>query len=187
MTTNKTKGFEKYTENPFKDFALAKSTKKASYEVSDRNISIINEDTGERISEATHMSTFYKVDNAKFTKLYQGGLQAIFALKTPGMKVLKIVLEQLQVKPGSDEISLSYLMAKDEIKQSTYTRGVRELVDAKIIAPAFIPARWYINPAIIFNGDRLVLTARYEREGKPITTIDNETGLITEDKNVKVS
>jgi hypothetical protein len=179
MTTEKQKGFEKHAENPFKGFALVASTKKASYEVSDRNISIVNEETGERISEATHMSTFYKVDNAKFTKLYEGGLQAIFDLKSPGMKVLKIVLQQLNLKPGTDEISLSYIQAKDELKQSTYTRGVRELVDAKIIAPAFIPARWYINPAIIFNGDRLVLTARYEREGKSITTIDNKTGEIT--------
>jgi hypothetical protein len=179
MTTQKQKGFEKHTENPFKGFALVHSTKKASYQVSDRNISIVNDETGDRISEATHMSTFYKVDSAKFTKLYEGGLQAIFALKSPGMKVLKIVLQELSQKPGTDQISLSYIQAKDEIKQSTYTRGVRELVDAKIIAPAFVPARWYINPAIIFNGDRLVLTARYEKEMKPTTTIDNNTGEIT--------
>jgi hypothetical protein len=71
-------------------------------------------------------------------------------------------------------------MASSDIKQSTYTRGVRELVEAKIIAPAFIPARWYINPTIIFNGDRLVLTARYEKESKITPVIDNETGEITQ-------
>jgi hypothetical protein len=180
MTTTKSKGFEKHAENPFKGFALALSTKKASYANQDRNISIVNETTGETISEVTHMSTFYKVDNAKFTKIYQGGLQAIFGLKSPGMKVLKIVLEQLSLTPGRDEISLSYVMASSDIKQSTYTRGVRELVEAKIIAPAFIPARWYINPTIIFNGDRLVLTARYEKESKITPVIDNETGEITQ-------
>ena len=180
MTTiTKTKGYEKHAENPFKRFELATSNKKAHYEINDRNISVVNEDTGDRLSEVTVMSTYHKVDNAKFCKLYESGLQSIFELTSPGMKVLKVVLQQIMKKPGTDEIGLSYLMVKDDMKQSTYTRGVKELVEAKLMVAAFMPARWFINPAIIFNGDRLTLTARYEREGKPITTIDNVTGEIT--------
>jgi len=182
----KSKGYPKANRNPFiEKMNLKYSTKKASYSINDRNISIVDEKNGDRLSEVTQISQTYKVDKAKFTKIYHSALRNIFLLKTAGMRLLLTVLDQIQNSPSSDEISLAYVLVKEDMSISMYTRGVRELFEAEIIYPTIITNRWYINPSIIFNGDRIVLTQRYELDNSN-ETIDMDSGEILQGEIVHV-
>ena len=74
-----------------------------------------------------------------------------------------------QKQIGGEEIYLNFETAKEEaekyesaISKAVYYRGLKELLEKKMIAKSVKRYIFYINPAIIFNGDR----ARFVKEIK---------------------
>ncbi|KAA3824478.1 hypothetical protein F3F35_31800 [Bacteroides ovatus] len=68
------------------------------------------------------------------------------------------------VKPGSEihnfrEKELDYVRP-----ELTVYRGLAELVKAEIIARGINENLWFINPLIVFNGDRVSFTKTYVRK-----------------------
>ena len=49
------------------------------------------------------------------------------------------------------------------LSQTTFWRGLAELVKAHIIAKTMRQGRYFINPNFIFNGDRVAFTTVIER------------------------
>ncbi|PAV01234.1 hypothetical protein CBG25_17865 [Arsenophonus sp. ENCA] len=48
--------------------------------------------------------------------------------------------------------------------QATFTRGIKELVGAQIIARCLKQGDYFINPNFIFNGDRVAFTTAIEKQ-----------------------
>ncbi|RZK76829.1 MAG: hypothetical protein EOO85_10335 [Pedobacter sp.] len=107
------------------------------------------------------------IDKAKFMKVFMTGLSNWFDLSKAGIKVFAYIANQ--VKPNRDTFDLDF----DECKAFTGYKGtstilsaLAELMENKFIARGPNPYKYYINPTIFFNGDRLTFIEQYEVEDK---------------------
>jgi hypothetical protein len=103
------------------------------------------------------------VDQSRFIKLYEGGMQRFFGFSKAGVGVFRMVFKQMQLKPNEDQVVLSAYTAKEEegIEQRTYHRGLRELLDKEALFASAIPSLFFVNIKFIFNGDRLHFIESY--------------------------
>jgi hypothetical protein len=166
----------RYASNPYTSNIPTKS-KRSYLEVKNRDMTVIQQkDDGGAIVEVTQMCTHHKVDTQTFLKLYDDGVSMMLDLNRAGKEVFRHVAAEIRQNMNSDRIYLSHSMLQGkgrDISQPTYARGIRELIDKKMIAPVLNQVNlWWINPNFIFNGDRLQITASYER-------VDETTGEMT--------
>lgn len=113
-----------------------------------------------------------KVDDEQFTKVFTSHLQAFFNLTTVSIRVLSYIFSVMQ--PKNDMIifdmkkCLNFIGYKS--KPSVY-RGLEELMKAEIIARGPADNLWFINPMVMFNGNRVNFIESYilnEEENKLI-------------------
>lgn len=111
------------------------------------------------------------VDEDKFIKVFTGQVSAIFDLSAAGIKMFGLLLVEAQKGIGGDMVYLTpAIVAKlakaqgKNMSSSTFSRGISDLIDAKIIAACSQGQGWFfINPAIIFNGDRARFVTEYHK------------------------
>jgi len=108
-----------------------------------------------------------QVDKAKFMKVFMTGLSNWFDLSKAGIKVFAYVANQ--IVPNRD----SFDFDMDDCRKftgysgkNTILSGLAELIDNRFIARGPNPYKYYINPTIFFNGDRLTFIEQYELESK---------------------
>lgn len=158
----------KYRENPFLEHTteISVSGYKPVYSSGDGNCVVVNRIDGELKGSA---GIFYRkeVEQSEFVKLYAEGVAAIMELKSPGKKVFQLIYEQLHGAKGvgRTQIVLNYEMLTDEQRQklsrATFFKGVNENLDHNIIAETYAAGVYFINPAFIFNGNRLAIVKEY--------------------------
>ena len=162
----------------------------------ERNV-LINQSTGEQFG--THVVTYKRVDSSQFVKLFTDNIALTFDLTSAGIKAFNVLLWAVQSNAkNADFINLGSLVREEfisvhtnkEFSQRTFARGLTELVKNKIIANAYIPGFYFINPNFVFNGDRIAFTTLIEKktpltsknEIKPLRvvhedgTVDDKTG-----------
>ena len=162
----------------------------------ERNV-LINQSTGEQFG--THVVTYKRVDSSQFVKLFTDNIALTFDLTSAGIKAFNVLLWAVQSNAkNADFINLGSLVREEfiavqpnkEYSQRTFARGLTELVKNKIIANAYIPGFYFINPNFVFNGDRIAFTTLIEKktpltsknEIKPLRvehadgTVDDKTG-----------
>lgn len=106
-----------------------------------------------------------EVDEEKFAKVYIGGMAQLYGLTKSGIKAFHYIISEL--KPNNDKV---YIYLPDLLKFSQWTsnkqgyQALKELVKAGIIALSTRPGYWFINPAIVFNGDRLLFVQEYKKK-----------------------
>ena len=134
---------------------------------------LLNRDTGEVNGIALmHKQTI--IDRDKFIKIYISEVSSLLDLSKSGLKVFGYILQSLQ--PQQHEI---YIYFPDLLKACAYKsknqayKGLFELVKNKIIALSHKPNIWYINPNILFNGDRIAFVKEYKLESKPVQIQSN--------------
>ena len=166
MTKRKLSDFELNKENPFAKQALvnigsalvSKSVKGTNKDES----AILKAVDGN--GEILGNSVFIRnkaVDTESFAKFFLAGFKAFFDLKPASIKVFKYILGQL--KPNQD----SFMFFMDECKEETgYSevsifRALGELCSAEIIARGRSEVFFYINPMVIFNGNRVTFAKSY--------------------------
>lgn len=107
------------------------------------------------------------VDEEQFTKFFYAGFKAFYDLKPATIKVFGFIMNQL--KPNSDEF---LFFIEDCVKETKYSvatiyRALGELCAAEIIARGRDDIIYYINPMIIFNGDRVTFATTYINKNYP--------------------
>lgn len=166
---------EKFLDNPFMQ-DLSNQVKIGHKSVFAREtkdgekLAIINPDTGE-IKAQGGIFAQKEVDKTEFIKIYSAGVSAVLGLKNAGKNVFQLIFSELAGKNGvgKAEVVLNYdalaLKAQAEnkkiISKSTFFRGIRECIDAKIIADSYTANVYFINPTFIFNGNRLTMVKEY--------------------------
>lgn len=103
-----------------------------------------------------------EVDKEEFIKLYTSQIKAYFDLTKTAYKVFFIFLRIYQDAIGKDHFYLSCKKAMSlaekidhfVLSESIFYRGIKELIEKRIIAKTNEKNWYFINPAIIFNGDR---------------------------------
>ena len=183
--TNKT---IRYKENPFlKDMLIPVGNKNISFSAlgKDENI-LVNQSTGE--VTGTHVVARKRVDTTKFVKTFADYVAFTFELTRAGNKALRVVMWALQHKCiNKDTVVLdkytheefleTWGFSEDEkaernkkkseqkpaLSYPTFARGLGELERAKIIAKTMRTGFYFINPNLMFNGDRIAFTTVIER------------------------
>ena len=136
---------------------------------------LINQMTGE--ITGTHVVARKRVDKTKFVKTFADYMAFTFDLTKAGNKSLRVVMwATKQYAIGKDKVDLGKYAYEEFLKfysdsepplvlsYPTYTRGLAELVNAKIIAKTMRSGHYFLNPNCLFNGDRIAFSTVIERE-----------------------
>lgn len=171
------RGIVRYESNPFiEDMVIPKRGKfvKLSRLGRDNNV-LVNNETGEHLG--THITTIRQVDSEQFVKLFTANIALTFDLTSAGIKALNVLVWEVQRSSLGkdavylDTITMDKFLESNNLKLSraTFTRGLKELEENKIIARAIRQGDFFINPNFIFNGDRIAFTTLIERNKKTET------------------
>lgn len=168
MTNNlKTRrGLALYAENPYLAGASANTnegTKRRVLKSQDGSKLMITSQAGEVVAPAGFWHT-QDVDKTQFVKLYVNGVKAFKELTAAGTRVFELLYLAVQGKIGQDKVYLSFQsvdQATTPLSESTYTRGMKELVQKGFIAPSLLQGWYWVNPDYLWNGDRLAYVKEY--------------------------
>jgi len=125
----------------------------------------VSEDTGEYYDKAG-LWEVQEVDDAKFVKLYAGGISTFCDLSRTGQKTCEMVLNELSNNPNADSVFLNVNVAEEyKISSAVFYRGLKELCEKEVLFESSKGQGWYfINVQFIFNGDRLFSVKEYRRK-----------------------
>ena len=138
---------------------------------------LIDADTGE-ITATAVIHQIEDKDTDEFVKVFAAGIAAAYELSRTGQRVFQAVLQEYEKTPMTGGfVEALYLAWFDnglsgrDIGMSEYTfkRGLRELLDKGFLAPRGPNAFW-VNPALFFKGDRVMLVKEYRRKNKRDST-----------------
>lgn len=167
------RGAKKYTTNPFVTGAVA-NTKQGIKRISNKSgdrMMVVSETTGEIMAPAGFWQA-QEVDKTQFVKLYVNGVKAFKDLTGAGTKVFEVLYLRVQEGVGKDVIYLSFHDVNQLVtpmSESTFMRGMRELVAKGFIAESMSPTRYFLNPDYMWNGDRLAFVKEFRIKGSAST------------------
>lgn len=156
---------ELYEKNPYiVDASLNtnEGTKRKTLRSKDGTTLMITSQSGEVVAPAGFWQT-QEVDKTQFVKLYVNGVKAFRELTAAGAKMFEILYLEVQKAIGRDRVYISFSNLPEEfdISQATFTRGMRELIDKKFVAPTAAIGWYWVNPDYMWNGDRLAYVKEY--------------------------
>lgn len=178
--------FIKNDENPFMKQAIelidrnivkkyqssATSDKKATLLAIDPNTS--------EVLGYTRFVRQIEVDESQFAKLYLSNFAAFFDLSQAAIRVFGYILTCM--KPKNDVFLFDRKKCIEYTKYSSdkpIYKGLAELITAEIIARGPNEYVWFINPMIVFNGDRVTFAKTYVKK-KTKTIDDRQLSLFPE-------
>lgn len=157
-----------HTENPFlKNSEIEITGKKKRYTVAARGDTVLGPDG--RVKAGIEHTIVRVVDDAKFVKVFADGIAGIYDLKSPGTKVFRYLFDQVQLNPNLDRLYLYFMDAIEEpwtISKPVFFRGMAELLEKGFIARSANPSMFYLNPTMLWNGDRFRFVQEYQRAKK---------------------
>jgi hypothetical protein len=148
---------------------------------------MVQPETGEITAQIAGFWEAKEVDEEKFVKLFINGVKALAELSPAGTKAFSILYAAIQEAIGKDRVYVSFNSIdqnKQKMSRATFTRGFTELVEKEFIAPC-VDLNWYfINPAFVWNGDRLAFVQEYRKSSnKKPKAIDTQTGDLFNGQN----
>lgn len=120
---------------------------------------VLNEKTGEL--EPMKMLFLKKItkitDHQEFCKVYLGSFKHFFHLPNSAVNLLEYIMTNIQY--GSDRICLHVATVVDEtgFTKSGIYKSIIKLLSANIIAKADKRNCYFINPSVLFKGERITL------------------------------
>ena len=158
--------YDKLDKSPFMDelFEIEVSARRKIIAGNSPGSMMINAETGE--VEANQVFAIQeKVDKQTYTKMFGGMIKELFSLSARGVKVFGYITTI--TKPNKDvvmfdmEEALEYTMYK---KEQSVLHGLEELLNHNIIARTKKHYKYFINPNLFFNGNRLTLIRQYQKD-----------------------
>lgn len=127
---------------------------------------VINKD-GE-VTGHTAFLQMVEVDEEKFAKLYLSQFAAFWELPKAGIRVFGYIISCcLQPKKDSFFIDFDEALEYTKYSSSKYINtGIASLVKAGVIAKSNRQNKYFINPLVVFNGDRVTFAKTYVRKRK---------------------
>lgn len=157
---NSFKDYPRHEKNPFLKDSLDIKTVNKTISVSHRPITL-NENNGKETTTAfVHIKRVR--DKEKFSKIYPAFIHALYSLSQRATHILFYFVESLQ--QNSDKVFFNMEECKGILGYSTHIpiyKGMAELIEKGIIAKADSPNVYYINPKMVFNGDRLIIVNEF--------------------------
>lgn len=159
--------FPSNKENPFLEQAVAEMKVSVKRQVirpkhskGETSLLLVDE-AGKEHGEATFVRQI-EVDEEEFTKLFKEGVPKITGLSTRGTKVWAYVCDQL--RPGATTIHFMFSQCLEHTgykARGNVLSGLGELLEADIIARSQEASLYFINPTVMFNGNRITFAKTY--------------------------
>ena len=165
MNQNTRRGVALYKSNPFISTALVE-TKTRRITNNKGDMMIVSKETNEVVAPIAGFWQSHEVDSTKFVKLYINGVRAFRDLTSAGTKVFELLYLEVQKNMGKDKVFMSFGLVDQEttpMAQSTYKRGVHELIAKGFLAATPLQSWYWLNPDYLWNGDRLAFVKEYHR------------------------
>ena len=136
------------------------------------SVTNLTDENGE-VQAVSAIHQIEEVDNAQFVKIFAAGAKAMYDLTISATRVFQVVVSIYEKEPMSggfsDCVYLSWVaggpggVPLPGLSESVWNRGMRELVDRKFLS-ARVPGVFWVNPALICKGDRVLLIKEYRRK-----------------------
>jgi hypothetical protein len=177
------KELPKYQHNPFLENAIQKveenTVSKRRFIKGGKGVeqSIVN-DHGE-ITGTTAFLQQIEVDEDKFAKLYLSQFSAFWDLSKPAIKVFGHIITNCLI-PNKDEF---YFNMDEALEYTRYTSnryiltGLASLCEHDIIARSNMAYKYFINPLVVFNGNRVTFAKTYIRKKKKTIEDKNQMSI----------
>ena len=167
--------FQKNAENPFLKQAIeqvqesvVKKYKTATKTDQKAILQAFDPSTGEVLGH-TQFVRQIEVDEEQFAKIYLSNFSAFFDLKPQAIKVFGYILSQLT--PNKD----MFIFDREECMKYTGYKsdksvfiGIASLLNNEIIARGSTDYKYFINPLVAFNGNRITFAKTYIKKQKPL-------------------
>jgi hypothetical protein len=178
---------KKFNKNPFVENAIeeinnsiVKKYRSSAGQDKKAILQAIDPKTGELLGHTTFIRQI-EVDEAKFTKIYLSQFSAFWDLGIQAIKVFGYIMTKL-IK--SQDI---FIFIFDECKEYTgykskkpIYQGLSQLVESEIIARGPADTIYFINPLIIFNGNRVTYAKTYIKK-KNLGSLENDSNKLISD------
>lgn len=165
--------FEKNRENPFIKQAIEEVNKNVvkkyrSSTGTDRRavLQAVDPDSGELLGHTSFIRQI-EVDEEQFTKFYLSNFKAFYGLSEKAIRIFGYILTKLT--PNKDEFML---IIEDCLSQTCYKTkpsiyaALAELIKADIIARGRTDTLFFINPMVVFNGNRVTFVKTYVKKNE---------------------
>lgn len=174
MEIRKIRECEKHEKNPFLEKAIQAIEggivrKYRSASRCDQKAILQAVDSNGEILGHTSFIRQIEVDEEKFAKFYLSHFSSFFDLNPSSIKVFSYILKQLE--PGKDMV-LFFL--GDCIKHTGYKtakpiyQGLSHLIASEIIARGRYDNIYFINPLVVFNGNRVTFAKSYVKRAREV-------------------
>ena len=186
MTYIKVNDFERYSENPFVEDVLEdieKHRKKRVRHVKtartgiakQAEFTVVQNSTGEQMAYGAFVE-LVELDEKQFAKFYVAELEKFYQINQSGRKVLSYIITRL--KPNQDIVVLRMLECMEYTgykHKKNVIDGIGNLIINGLLARAKYENEYYINPMVMFNGDRVVYAKMVVKRKKE--EIKNQLGI----------
>lgn len=164
------RGMAAYAENPFIEPSTITTRRKRTVVVKGGK-AIVDKET-QQTEDLAEVVMVREVDDQQFVKLFTQNLRVFFDLSPVAMKLLQVVLHQVQRTVNNDKIMLNLALVEayftqthqDPLSKTSFHRAIRELLDKKFLAESVISGLYFINPHLFFNGDRVRFVQEFRRK-----------------------
>lgn len=182
------KALPSFEENPFiekaiQDIKIHKRQQIIRPKNRDEVQQIVSTD-GE-ITGYTAFTRFIEVDEEKFAKVYLSQFANFWELSKPAIRVFGYILTVL--KPKQDHFIFDM---DDCLKHTKYSQrnhiltGLSNLIECQIVAKSNKDYKYYINPLMVFNGDRVAFTKMYVRRKKEAQKDTTQLDIFGDDPRI---
>lgn len=174
--------YDRTDKNPFIDDGILLDLKDRNTRLGtkrpDDNIQVIDKGTGEIRDSFSYTYTKHRVDSSQFIKLYTHNMKSIFGLPKRCLSVLGHIFRHMI--PDKDYVYVHVSAVMDDCnyrgRQSVYT-ALGDLLEAGVIGRTREPYMFWINPNIMYNGNRLVIINEYIKEQEGVQSKMIEEGV----------
>ena len=169
--------FEEYDKNPFVSDMVNHVTLNSKDKVAKwttRTGTFITENDGKE--NDVYIGIRKRVDSESYTKIYKNTLHDMLGFSEGCLRLIVYIAEKLEKESLQIDFYIEDCMAVTGLGMTTIYRGLTELLKKDVIARksqrSYI---YFINPIVLFNGNRLNVLRQYERDislDKPIDKAD---------------
>lgn len=170
MKYSKVTVHEQFKENPFvekaiQDIRIVKKTQVIRPKNRDE-IQMITSTDGE-ITGYTAFTRFIEVDEERFAKVYLSQFASFWELSRAAIRVFSYILSVLKPKQDSFIFKMDDCLGHTKYKhKKDVLSGLGNLIECNIIARSNYDWEYFINPLVVFNGDRVAFTKMYVKKKK---------------------
>lgn len=174
--------FERFRENPFiekaiEDIRVVKRTQVVRAK-NKSEIQMIVSQEGE-VEGYSQFLRFVEIEEAQFAKIYLSQFNAFWDLSKAAIRVFGYIISILKAKQDSFILRMEPCLIHTGYKhRKDVITGISSLIEAGIIARSDYNDEFFINPLVVFNGDRVTFAKTYIKKKKEADP--NQLNLLSE-------